>query len=89
MKLCDFMSVAEYAHKNKLTSLPGWKWAKKYDRNHKKFIRWSKIFKAQATHNIIKYKFGIRVPRNVREARQLDEENGNNKWKEAIEKEIG
>ena len=79
MKLCDFMSVAEYVHKKKLTTLPGWKWAKKYNRNPKKFIRWSKFFKAQAKHNIIKYKFGIRVPRNLRKALALDEQNKDSK----------
>ena len=79
MKLCNFMTVAKCAHKNVLTSLLGCKVAKKYSRNPKKFIRLSKIFKAQAKHNIIKYKFGIRVPRDILKALKLDDQNKNNK----------
>ena len=33
-------------------------------------------------------KFGIRIPRNVREALQFDRENGNTKWADAIAKEM-
>ena len=35
-----------------------------------------------------KFKHGIQVPRNLREARELDRINGNNLWEEAIKKEI-
>ncbi len=34
----------------------------------------------------IKYQFGVRVPRNIAEAYQLDEANGNSLWTEAIER---
>ena len=34
------------------------------------------------------YKYGVRVPKNWKEARALDKANGDNKWKEAVEKEI-
>ena len=34
------------------------------------------------------YQYGIRVPRTVQEAVQLDKENGNTAWEEAIKKEI-
>ena len=33
-------------------------------------------------------KFGIRVPANVKQALLFDRENGNNKWAEAMEKEM-
>ena len=35
------------------------------------------------------YKFGIKVPNSVEEALRLDQENRNNIWKKAIEKEMG
>ena len=35
------------------------------------------------------YKFGVRVPRTVKEALELDKQNGNNYWLEALQTEIG
>ena len=35
-----------------------------------------------------KYKFGIQVPYSVKHALQLDKENGNTLWKDAIQKEM-
>ena len=32
--------------------------------------------------------FGVPVPRNVKEAHEMDKQNGDNRWKEAIEKEM-
>ena len=36
----------------------------------------------------LKYKFGVQVPLGMKQAFNLDRENGNNKWKEAIAKEL-
>ena len=33
--------------------------------------------------------YGVEVPRNVRHALRLDKENGDTKWRDAIEKEVG
>ena len=35
-----------------------------------------------------KFKFGVLVPRNVKEALEFDKANGNSKWHEAIKAEI-
>ena len=32
------------------------------------------------------YKFGVRVPKSVKQALQFDQEDGNTLWKEAIDK---
>ena len=47
-----------------------------------------KIYKTTA--NIVgkKYKFGVQVPSSVRQALQLDKENGNTLWADAIQKEM-
>ena len=37
----------------------------------------------------IVYKFGVRIPRNEKEALMLDCENGNTYWQDAIEAETG
>ena len=34
------------------------------------------------------YKFGIQIPRNMKEANELDLKNGNTKWQEAMNEEI-
>ena len=34
------------------------------------------------------YQFGIQVPRNVRDAYELDKKNGNTKWQDAMQEEI-
>ena len=35
-----------------------------------------------------KYKFGVEIPKYVKHALDFDWKNGNNLWKEAIEKEL-
>ena len=35
-----------------------------------------------------RYKYGVKIPRNVKEALELDKENRNNKWAEAMKLEI-
>ena len=49
----------------------------------------AKVFKTQASHNEIRYKFEIRVSRNIRESYDLYKANNNILWKEAIEMETG
>ena len=48
-----------------------------------------RAFKAKTTaHRGQKYKFGVRVPFGVKQAMQLDKENGNTLWLDAIKKEL-
>ena len=44
--------------------------------------------KAPIHNSMRKEKFGLLIPRNVNEALQTDQKAGNNKWKEAIDKEM-
>ena len=37
----------------------------------------------------VKYQFGVRVPRNYREAMTIDKANGNTLWQDAMKAEIG
>ena len=45
-----------------------------------------KIFKSQVEDMQPRFKFGVEVPRSVKEAMRLDEMNGNKLWIEAITK---
>ena len=68
---------------------PGWKWARRLTKNPKKFIRIARIFAAQAKKHGIKYKHGVKVPRNFNEAVKFDQENRNLLWQDAVKREMG
>ena len=84
----DKLTLAAYARDNKLTDIQGWKWARWLTKNPTKFIRMARIFAAQMRNNRTRYKYGIKVPRNYKEAVQFDKENGNTLWQDAIKKEM-
>ena len=83
------MTLAAYACEHGLTKYDGWKWARKFTKNNKKFIRLVKVYKAQAKKFDKRFKFVVRVPNTVKEAVELDTANGNTLWQEAIGKETG
>ena len=85
----DRITLAAYARECELLDTPGWKWARRLTKNPKKFIRMAKIFASQTRNHGPKFKYGIRVPRNYKEAVELDKANGNTLWQDAIKKELG
>ena len=84
----DPVTLAVYAKENDLLDTPGWKKLKRYARRAKKLLWMVKANKRAQRYNAITYKFGVRVPRNVKEAIQLDEENGNTYWQDAMALEL-
>ena len=60
----------------------------KYIKNPKRFLRLTRQVFLAKKKNGPKYKFGVRVPRNIKEALALDKENKNNLWAQAIKKEM-
>ena len=88
IKECDPLTLAKYAHEKDLTEVPGWKWTKRYKNNPQKFIRMSKIYRSQKKASLKKYKFGVEVPADIEHALKLDDKNGDDMWKQAIEKEV-
>jgi hypothetical protein len=77
--------AAQYANEQDLLGHMAFKkWAPYVLRKANRFIRLAKKRKKDN-----RYKFGIRVPRNVKEALELDKENGNMLWRDAIAAEIG
>ena len=78
------VQVAEYAVNNKITEEPAFNWwvkavLKKRDRI---------IMKVKTAYHRRTHKYGVRVPKTVQEAYQMDEENGDHQWRDAIEKEM-
>ena len=84
----DPVTCAKYAKDNCLLDLPGWKRFKRLAAREKKFIRMLRQAFASKKKNAIKYKFGVRIPRSFREAKELDKANGNTLWQDALKKEL-
>ena len=71
MRLADSITLAKYAIDNDLLDENGWKWARIKEKNPKKFQRLARIFKSQVKEKKSRFKFGIQVPRGVKEAMKL------------------
>jgi hypothetical protein len=83
----DPIKLAIYAKAKGLIYRPGWRWARKMLKSNKRFARTIKLLKGSVSTGP-KFKFGIQVPRNIREAIRLDRENGNTLWQDAMREEI-
>jgi hypothetical protein len=88
----DPVTLAMYAKKNNLLDQPVWKRLKHVARN----LVPNKLDANSMTFNVCAgrqtkvpvYQFGIQVPRNVKQAYELDNRNGNTKWTDAIKEEM-
>jgi len=91
MRKDDPLTLALYAREHDLLDVDGWKWAKSYSANPNRMVRVVKRIVNAVTRKKKKgpkYKFGVRVPKSVKEALDLDKANGNTLWAEAIQKEV-
>ena len=86
MRLHDPFIVIKYALKNKLTNKPGWEWAKHY-MNSDKMLN-NMVYAYKASRHLRNIKFGVEVPQSTRHALQIDQEDGINLWKQAMDTEI-
>ena len=84
----DPATIAVYAKEHDLLDTPGWKKLKQIARRAKVLKRMLNQSRCGQKNNKIKYKSGVRIPRNVKEAMMLDAENGNTYWKDAMDKEL-
>jgi hypothetical protein len=48
----------------------------------------AKVHKVTSSPTTVKYKFGVQVPKGIKNAISLDKKNKNNLWQEAIETEL-
>ena len=84
----DPVTLAAYAKEHNLVNTPGWKFLRRYTRRSKHLRRLLNQARRQSKNNAPRYKFGVQVPRNVKEAYALDEAAGNTLWADAISLEI-
>jgi hypothetical protein len=88
MKTDDPVTVAQYVREKGLMDKPYWKWANRYLKNPKKFLRYSRQVYLTKKKYGPTYKFGVRVPRHLKEALLLDKQNQDELWRDAIKKEM-
>ena len=84
----DPVTLANYAKEHDLLEQPGWKFLHRIAPHAKVLCHLLNQARRQSKHNAIWYKFGVRVPRTVKEAYDLDRENGNTFWADAIALEL-
>ena len=84
----DPVSLANYAKNNDLLETPGWKFLRRIARRGKKLQRMLNQTHMSSKRNAVRYKFGVQVPRNTKEALKLNQENGNTLWQDAMALEI-
>ena len=80
-----FVECAIYARDHGLLELPGWRQFKKVASQREEiFKRQVHQAKLRSYRTSPRYKYGFEVPRNFNHAVQLDKENGNTRWMDAI-----
>ena len=78
------VEVAEYAIANKIADEPAFAWWVPYVIRKRNRI----ISKVKSRYWNKTHKFGFKLPKTVQEALEIDKENGNTLWKDAIEQEM-
>ena len=84
----DPVTVAIYGKENNLLQLPGWRKFNRLANRQKKLLRMANQAKLKSYRTAPIFKFGVQVPRNHKEAMQLDEKNGNTLWADAEAREL-
>ena len=77
--------VIRYGVRNSLTKKPGWEWVDSYMDSDEEI---SKMVMAYKTSTEISYKFGVYVPRNSKDARNVDIKDGTKLWDTSINTEL-
>ena len=88
LRLHDPFKVYEYGKKMEILEHSAYDWVRAFRPAEESYQPLLQVFKA-SINNGPQYKFGVRIPRSVKEALELDKQNGNNYWAEALKTEIG
>ena len=78
------VQVAEYSVGARILMEPAFAWWVPYTLKKRNWI----VAKVKSKYWIQTHKFGVRIPKSVQEAKELDHQNGNSLWWEAICKEM-
>ena len=84
MKESSPVQVAHYAKANNLLDLPAFKWWTPYVLRKSKII----LSKIKARMSQVTHKYGVELPRSADHAAQLDKQNNNTLWADALDREM-
>ena len=79
----DPVTCAVYTKKHDLLHLDGWKRLKHIAKNQKQLTRAINQSKIRQVMRSAVYQFCFLIPKDYKQALQLDEQNGNSKWYDA------
>jgi hypothetical protein len=82
------LTCARYAEDHDLLDTPGWKSLKGIASRKVKFARMVKQAKLHQGRHGPTYKFGILVPKNKKNAIEINATNGNKRWQQSMDQEI-
>ncbi len=88
LRLQDPFVIIDYVAKKHLSKLEDFKWVKQYLEDKKQMEQIRKAFQAKVSPRTPKFKFGVQVPKGVRNALELDKINGDTLWRDAINTEL-
>ena len=88
MTLQDPIPILAFIQRKHLSNDRQFKWLLAYCNNGDHPSNLGRAFQAKAHPRDAKYKFGIQVPRGVKEAFALDKRNDNNLWRDTNSKEL-
>ena len=83
----DMYATMLYAVRKRLADQPEWDWVNDFVEDTKKYQGLVCAMKTSRAFGP-KYKFGVEVPRSIKHALEIDKRNGNDLWREAIQKEL-
>ena len=84
----DPVTCAEFAKKNGLLHMDGWKRLKHIAKTQKQLTRAINQSYLRQVRRSAVYQFGFLIPKDYKQALQLDEQNGNSKWYDATKLEM-
>ena len=87
VRLSDPYALLLYAIGNNLTNNEGWEWTTPYINDMDLTMQVVQAYQA-SRKTPPKHQFGEEVPRSIKHALEIDKCNGNNKWRESINKEL-
>ena len=85
------VTVANYGIDKRLFGKSGWRWIRDYmtdGRTMKNLLRRVLKVNRRRLNGSTKYMFGVLIPRNTKQAYELDKINGNTVWTDAIAEEM-
>jgi len=88
LRLHDPFKVYTYGKKMEILDHSAFDWIREFRPTEESYKPLLQVFKT-SINNEPQYKFGVRIPKSVKEALELDRQNGNNYWAEALKTEIG